>query len=169
MTEMSYASQLRHPSWQKRRLEMLDRAGFECSNCGDAESPLHVHHRQYFKGRKVWEYSDEELCVLCEDCHAQEHGDWDGIKKIISETGARPLYPLIAGFNHQTDWIDRENIAAARGRDALVYAAGLTAWIVMHLELEDIDRVAGFATSLMNEMAEPRMVWLHSPEVFGRN
>lgn len=57
MTEMSYASQLRHPIWQKRRLEMLDRAGFECSNCCDAESPLHVHHHQYFKCRKVWLHS----------------------------------------------------------------------------------------------------------------
>lgn len=168
MTEMNYGEQLKHPNWQRRRLEMLESAGFECSNCGDGDSPLHVHHRQYFKGRKVWEYEDAELCVLCEGCHAQEHGDWDGLKKIISETGAQMLYPLAAGFNHHTDWIDRPNVCAGRKRDPMVYAAGLMAWIVMHLDIEDVDRVAAFATSLLPEMSEPRMVWRHSPEVFGR-
>lgn len=168
MIEMSYASQLRHPSWQKRRLEMLDRAGFECSNCGDAESPLHVHHRQYFKGRKAWEYTDAELCVLCDQCHAQEHGDWDGLKKLISELGAQQLYPLAAGFSHHADWIDHWNLRTARERDPLVYAAGLVAWLVMHLDIQSMDRVAEFATSLMDEMAEPRMVWRHAPEIFGR-
>jgi hypothetical protein len=30
---------------------------------------LHVHHRYYLRGKKPWEYDDDALTTLCEDCH----------------------------------------------------------------------------------------------------
>lgn len=69
---MTYAEQLKDPRWQRRRLEVLNQANFECTCCGNKEKTLHVHHKIYRKGHKVWEYPDAELEVLCEDCHLNE-------------------------------------------------------------------------------------------------
>lgn len=75
--QRTYLEKLKDPRWQRKRLEALNAAGFGCSVCGDAESPLHVHHRAYFKGREPWEYDLGQLEVLCEQCHAATHESED--------------------------------------------------------------------------------------------
>lgn len=65
----SYAERLRHPNWQKKRLEILSRDDFRCQLCFDGESTLHVHHKRYLKGRMPWEYDDRDLVTVCENCH----------------------------------------------------------------------------------------------------
>lgn len=74
MTKMTYGEQLKHPNWQRKRLEVLEEADFKCSCCHDGESTLHVHHKRYIKGRMAWEYGVNDLAVLCEECHKHEHG-----------------------------------------------------------------------------------------------
>ena len=64
-SKTTYAEQLLDPRWQKKRLEVLDYADFACEICGDDESTLHVHHKHYIRGRKVWEYDNEQLVCLC--------------------------------------------------------------------------------------------------------
>ena len=78
---MNYSEQLKHPKWQRRRLEVLQAMGFACEQCRVEDKTLHVHHRRYVKGRMVWEYPDVELTVLCEDCHQQYH-EW---KELLDE------------------------------------------------------------------------------------
>lgn len=73
MATMTYKEQLLHPNWQRKRLEILSRDEFACKLCYDTESTLHVHHKQYAKGRMAWEYPDDELVTLCEDCHETMH------------------------------------------------------------------------------------------------
>jgi 5-methylcytosine-specific restriction endonuclease McrA len=70
---MTYKEQLLHPNWQRKRLEIMRRDEFRCRRCLDAESTLHVHHKQYAKGRLAWEYPDDELITLCESCHEEMH------------------------------------------------------------------------------------------------
>ncbi len=65
--------QYKHPLWQKKRLEAMEAAGFECSACGDKETMLHVHHHRYVKGRMMWEYELNELNVMCAPCHEERH------------------------------------------------------------------------------------------------
>lgn len=74
MSRLTYGEQLKHPNWQRRRLERLQSAGWRCAECGDADSELHVHHERYIHGRMAWEYDDELLTVLCESCHSEHHG-----------------------------------------------------------------------------------------------
>lgn len=69
---MTYGEMLRDPRWQRKRLEIFQRDGFQCQFCGDADSPLHVHHIHYLKGSAPWEYPEEFLVTLCEDCHEEE-------------------------------------------------------------------------------------------------
>lgn len=58
----------KNPKWQQARLRIMERDGWKCVACGDAESTLHVHHF-YYDGQP-WEVADEFLQTLCEDCHA---------------------------------------------------------------------------------------------------
>lgn len=73
MTKMTYAEQLKHPNWQRKRLEMLQAADWTCELCCAKEETLHVHHKHYVKGRMPWEYERAELVVLCEECHDTQH------------------------------------------------------------------------------------------------
>jgi len=57
------------PRWQRKRLEVMEAAGFRCAHCGDASATLNVHHRYYIQGNKPWEYDDCVFTCLCEPCH----------------------------------------------------------------------------------------------------
>lgn len=89
----TYAEKLKHPKWQKRRLEILQRDGFKCQLCGDVNTTLHIHHTGYRKV-DIWDYKDEELITYCEVCHAVveyfkddlRHHDLVLIEKEVSET-----------------------------------------------------------------------------------
>ena len=63
----------KHPKWQKKRLEILDRDGFKCKLCGATENQLHVHHKYYDNAIKLWEYPGESLVTLCNECHKTVH------------------------------------------------------------------------------------------------
>lgn len=66
---MKYGEQLLDPRWQRKRLEVLNRAGFKCEECGDITTTLHVHHRYYVSHRMAWEYPDFCFQCLCKNCH----------------------------------------------------------------------------------------------------
>lgn len=98
MTKLTYAQQLAHPLWQRRRLEMLSAANWSCSCCQSTTETLHVHHRQYFKDRMAWEYSNVELQVLCKACHKSSHALDDDIKALLILVPPREAYALLAGY-----------------------------------------------------------------------
>ena len=78
----TYWELLRHPSWQRKRLEVMERAGFKCEECGTDEVTLNVHHQYYTKGAKPWEYPDEALKCLCENCHQSRHAAQEELKMV---------------------------------------------------------------------------------------
>ena len=49
--------------WQLRRLLILQRDKFTCTECGK-KSNLHVHHVKYNNDLKYWEYPDDYLKTL---------------------------------------------------------------------------------------------------------
>ena len=70
---MSYSELLKDPRWQKKRLKILERDDFTCRSCVNANNTLHVHHLYYDYKLKPWEYEDDDLVTLCEDCHEIMH------------------------------------------------------------------------------------------------
>lgn len=100
----TYAEKFKDPRWQKLRLEALQAANWTCSLCGDTETTLHVHHRQYFKGHEPWEYQVGQLEVLCETCHEAEHDSQDKLLLACSfvqlngPTGRPSVASLVAGY-----------------------------------------------------------------------
>jgi hypothetical protein len=65
----SYTDLLKHPKWQRKRLEIMQRADFKCEECDNDEVTLNVHHSYYKKDHAPWEYPNESLHCLCENCH----------------------------------------------------------------------------------------------------
>lgn len=82
--KQTYYEKLKDPRWQKKRLEILQEHDFTCDICYDYESTLHVHHKEYFKGKEPWEYDNNQLSVLCESCHEDNHDSKDLFKYISS-------------------------------------------------------------------------------------
>lgn len=128
----TYAQKLKDPRWQKKRLEVLDRAGWACQGCADSTSTLHVHHKQYIKGREPWEYDADQLAALCETCHSQHHAELDVLIDVVARLP-------IDGMK----WIDREKaaylIAGALGLDHLsIQTAEQQAWFNVGLRVQAI-------------------------------
>lgn len=79
-----YSSQLRSPEWQKRRLQIMEMAGFKCQRCDEEAKELNVHHIKYRKGADVWDYPNDQLVCLCNQCHKDTHDVLEFFSEFIS-------------------------------------------------------------------------------------
>ena len=158
--KLSYAEQLKHPNWQKVRLQELSASNFQCSSCGQSESNLHVHHKQYFKGRMAWEYESHELAVLCENCHASEHIHEEIIKRIFANSNSH--FSILAGYNLQNDSLNPEDIESGFNNDPYDFMCGAIAHLATHLNLHNMYKVAEYAASLSKDDSEARMIFNHN-------
>lgn len=68
-----YNEQLKDPRWKAFRQFIFSVRGCKCEMCGYAKN-LQVHHPKYIKGRKAWEYTCNDVVVLCDKCHKKVHG-----------------------------------------------------------------------------------------------
>lgn len=100
---MKYHDQLKHPLWQKKRLEVLELHNFICENCGDSEEQLHVHHKYYKRGAMIWEYDKYDLSCLCGKCHISVHAIDEQISRVIhfSERTKEEILGFISAPNHE--------------------------------------------------------------------
>jgi hypothetical protein len=79
---MTYADLLKDPRWQRKRLEVFQRAEWSCELCGDETTTLQVHHLRYVNGHKPWEYPLSDLASLCEPCHAAQPRTRKGLERV---------------------------------------------------------------------------------------
>jgi hypothetical protein len=87
---MKYSDKLKHPKWQKKRLEIMERDGFQCQCCFGRDNPLTVHHKIYINGKDPWDYKNKSLITLCNICHNNVHefiNSLDGFDKFIADKG----------------------------------------------------------------------------------
>ena len=73
---MIYSAKLRDARWQRLRLKVMERDGWQCqdANCDSpANTTLQVHHKRYLPQREPWEYPLENLVAYCEPCHERQH------------------------------------------------------------------------------------------------
>ena len=72
MEKKSYSDKLKDPRWQKKRLAVMERDNFTCTSCGSNDKTLNVHHSvPYRKNHDPWDYENDELTTLCNDCHEE--------------------------------------------------------------------------------------------------
>lgn len=69
MAKIEFKDQYKHPKWQKKRLEILERDNFNCVNCGEDDKQLDVHHGYYEINKMLWEYDNQTMITLCKKCH----------------------------------------------------------------------------------------------------
>lgn len=128
MTKLSYAEQLRHPFWQRKRLCVLERAGWSCELCGATDKTLNVHHKRYVKGALAWEYEDAELASYCEDCHASEHEAREVLDELLSKSTTLETTSIVtalaAGYLAGTYAIDADLANRAKRLHPHAYQTG---------------------------------------------
>jgi hypothetical protein len=81
----TYFEKLKSPKWQKRRLLIMERDEFKCCRCNDTENNLQVHHKYYTKNTDPWNYPDEALTTLCEECHENETHYAQKFKALVNQ------------------------------------------------------------------------------------
>lgn len=95
MSSEKYSAKLKDPRWQKKRLEIFERDGWKCWRCNSDTSTLCVHHRYYESDKEPWEYNNEALVTLCEECHKEETEDRPREEQAL--VGALKRSPFLAG------------------------------------------------------------------------
>ncbi len=112
---MTYAEKLKDPRWQKRRLEVMQKASFACECCYKEDETLHVHHVLYRKGAQPWEYADAELQCLCHKCHKIAEEARNELLAEIANTwdlDCGILAKAIAFARQRTEWTSQVIISA---------------------------------------------------------
>lgn len=66
-----YQKLLKDPRWLDFAFEVIEEKG-PCAWCG-SEDQLQVHHLVYYQNTLPWEYSFEDVEVLCSECHTRIH------------------------------------------------------------------------------------------------
>lgn len=69
---MKYKKQLETLQWLKKKNKILERDKYECTKCG-CKTNLQVHHIYYVKDHLAWEYPNNALVTLCDNCHKKWH------------------------------------------------------------------------------------------------
>lgn len=95
----TYSEKLKDPRWQKKRLQIFERDKFTCTGCGETKKTLHVHHALYLKNKDPWDYENDFLHTLCENCHSLRGEVEDAFKECLARL---PTYIFI-NFKHQID------------------------------------------------------------------
>lgn len=67
----SYSEKLQDPRWQRKRLEIMEKAGFKCELCECSDEMLQIHHGYYDRRLDPWQYDNETLWCLCKGCHME--------------------------------------------------------------------------------------------------
>lgn len=63
----------------------MQQHNFQCEICDSSDKTLNIHHGYYLSGLKPWEYPEESLHCLCEDCHKQTQSLLTLIKKSLTD------------------------------------------------------------------------------------
>lgn len=95
---MTYAEKLKDPRWQKKRLEVMQRDGFKCRDCGSVKNTLHVHHCAY-RGKTPWDTPIELLLTVCENCHKFRQSVENEARESLDEWFARSPVSDISDVN----------------------------------------------------------------------
>ena len=72
LSRWEYNQALKHPKWQRKRLKVFERDKWKCTECGDKETTLHIHHLKYTK-KYPWDEPLGNLKTVCSNCHRKTH------------------------------------------------------------------------------------------------
>jgi len=79
----SFAAQYKTEEWRNFSREVKSARGKFCQSCRRQDVILHAHHSFYVPGRKLWEYEQQDMVVLCEGCHRELHAELQKFRKFV--------------------------------------------------------------------------------------
>lgn len=82
----NYSEKLKDPRWQKKRLKIFERDNWACRLCKSTENTLVVHHKLYLPNTEPWDYNDQYLTTLCENCHEYETANMEIAKEVLCQS-----------------------------------------------------------------------------------
>ena len=143
---MTYAQQLKDPRWQKKRLEILERDGWACRECGAEDKTLHVHHTYYERGKMAWEHNELYLLTLCEGCHERTQRILDAVYQSlgINPNLLEQVFGYIQGCVLREYWPMERMLISASFADGIADAGELPR-AVLAKAFEDRQLVHGHA------------------------
>jgi 5-methylcytosine-specific restriction endonuclease McrA len=101
---LSIKEQYEHPLWQKKKYEIYERDGWICRCCGkdyrELAVQLHAHHLYYDRNFLLWEYDNESIVTLCENCHIKLLPDLKKLAGILA-------FEILIGNIDAVDFINR--------------------------------------------------------------
>lgn len=68
-----YSKQLLDVRWERFRRMVFMKRGKRCEDCW-ATKFLNIHHLEYRGECYAWEYSIDDVVVVCKSCHKKRHG-----------------------------------------------------------------------------------------------
>lgn len=152
----TYLEKLRDPRWQKRRLEIMDRADFTCESCGFGDKTLNVHHRIYRKGVEPWDYPDSELQCLCENCHTLSHRSRQTLNETLAKIDGCYLDAVVGYAKGLYLRDNQENQVAVENHEE---AAGIAD--CFHLSTNDVisnlDAAGSIKSEVLCDLCDARM------------
>lgn len=95
----TFSDMYRDPRWQKKRLEVLSAANWTCSQCGDVDQQLHVHHYWYTRDEPPWVVVDGQLAALCHECHATAEEIKSGFAQLFSMVNVDVLHGFMCALH----------------------------------------------------------------------
>ncbi len=135
-----YSERLRDPRWQKKRLEIMQRDEFTCQKCMDSESTMNVHHCFYETNAQPWDYPNDSLITLCEECHLLETESCYTAKKTFAEVFSRMGF-LSVHFSDVSSIMHEEqmrgNLGYLNGAKTDIFASAL-GWAISNIEMREL-------------------------------
>lgn len=78
-----YREKLNTEQWKQFARAARERAGFACQICKRGNIRLDVHHIAYNEGMDIHEYANDEVIVLCSECHKEMHEQLQKFRKYV--------------------------------------------------------------------------------------
>jgi hypothetical protein len=120
----TYVEKLKDPRWQKKRLEVLAAHDWTCSFCSSTVKSLQVHHGCYLPRTDPWDYPENLLHVVCEDCHPVIQAKTNEIFFLIGMLGPCQIdsvLSVVKQWFHPIDNRPEWQIAVEANAESVVY------------------------------------------------
>lgn len=101
-SRQSFREQYKSKEWGDRSRSILNAHPF-CNSCKRARTDvrLNVHHVKYRKGVPLHLHDDQELVVLCENCHALIHEVIEAFREMSATCNANNIARIAVALKHQ--------------------------------------------------------------------
>lgn len=95
----TYDERRRDPRWQRKRLEIYERDGFACVDCGTKTENLQIDHAWYEPRHAPWEYPDSCFFTRCDSCHARIGEERIRLLKLLATLPLLSLSSLVEALH----------------------------------------------------------------------